>query len=215
LAAKLPLIKVAIVDDHQIVIEGLRLLLNTYPQLSIVAEATSAEVMLQQLVKVQPDILITDIMMPGTTGYTLAMSVRKNHPAIKIIALSMNEEGSMIAKMIDEAKVEAYLPKAAGKAELIEAIEKVKAGGTYYSASVTGQYDAHKSLKTNNELFNLTERELQVIECIVQHFTNRQIANRLFISERTVETHRKNIYRKTNTKGEASLVKFVKDHKFL
>lgn len=190
-------------------------MLNTYRHLTIIAEAASAADMLQQLENVQPDILITDIMMPGITGFTLAMTVRKNYPAIKIIALSMSEEGSMIAKMIDEAKVEGYLPKAAGKTELIETIEKVNAGDTYYSERVTGQYDAYKSLQSDNELFNLTARELQIIACIMQHFTNRQIANQLFISERTVETHRKNIYRKTKTKGEASLVQFINEHKLL
>jgi two-component system nitrate/nitrite response regulator NarL len=211
----LPPIRIAIVDDHQIVIEGLSLLLNTYPQFTIVAEATSGFDMLQQLHTALPDILITDIMMPDINGFKLAMTVRKDYPGIKIIALSMSEEGSLIARMIDEAKVEGYLPKAAGKTELIETIQKVYAGKSYYSASITSQYATYKSQQTDNQLFNLTARELQIIECIMRHFTNRQIANQLFISERTVETHRKNIYRKTNTKGEASLVQFVKEHKFL
>ena len=73
----------------------------------------------------------------------------------------------------------------------------------------------YKKLKTENEDFNLTNRELQIIECIIQHLSNKDIANKLFISERTVETHRKNIYRKTNTKGVATLVQFVKTHKLL
>jgi DNA-binding NarL/FixJ family response regulator len=170
--------------------------------------------MLLQLPSTNPHVLITDIMMPGMSGYQLSMTVRRDFPAIKIIALSMSEEGSLIAKMIDEVKVDGYLPKASGKNELIETIEKVYAGNTYYNATVREQYDTYKSMQTSNEVFNLSLRELQIIECIIQHFTNRQIANRLFISERTVETHRKNIYRKTNTKGEASLVLFVKEHKF-
>jgi two-component system nitrate/nitrite response regulator NarL len=191
------------------------LLLTTYSHLKIVGEATNAEDILQQLKITRVDILITDIMMPGTTGFQLALFVRKEMPGVKIIALSMNEEGGMIARMMDEAKVDGYLPKASGKQELVRAIEMVHQGDTYYSAAIAEQYNQYKALQNSNELFNLTARELEIIECILQYFTNRQIATKLFISERTVETHRKNIYRKTNTKGEALLVKFVKDHKLL
>ncbi len=190
-------------------------MLNTNTVIQIVAEAVAGEDMLQLLRTAPAHILITDIMMPGMTGYDLALQLRKENPSIKIIALSMSEEGGMIAKMIDGAKVDGYLPKSAGRQELMLAIDAVMQGEIYYSPVVLQQYDTYKLLQTGNEIFNLTARELQVIECIIQHLNNRQIANKLFISERTVETHRKNIYRKTNTKGEASLVQFIKEHKLL
>jgi two-component system, NarL family, nitrate/nitrite response regulator NarL len=190
-------------------------LLNTRKHLKIIAEATSAENILQLIRINEPDILITDIMMPVMTGFDLTLQLKKEKPHIKILALSMSEDGGMIARMIEDANVDGYIPKAAGKQELINAIETIVAGNTCYSRQVMEQYNTYKALQSDNQSFNLTARELQVIECIIQHFNNRQIANALFISERTVETHRKNIYRKTNTRGEASLVQFVKTHKLL
>ena len=202
-------------DDHQIVIDGLKLLLNEKNNLAIVAESTSAQTMLQLLDKYKADILITDIMMPEMDGYELSIQIRKKFPQIKILALSMSEEGGMITNMIEEVKVDGYIQKACGKQELLNAITSIINGTPYFSAQVKEQYETYKKLKTENKDLNLTNRELQIIECITRHLSNKDIANKLFISERTVETHRKNIYRKTNTKGVATLVQFVKTHKLL
>jgi len=204
-----------LLDDHQIVIDGLRLLLNEKNGLVIVAESTSAKTMLQLLDECKADILITDIMMPEMNGYELSMQIRKKFPQIKILALSMSEEGGMITNMIEEVKVDGYIQKACGKQELINAITSIINCTPYFSAQVKEQYETYKKLKTENKDLNLTNRELQIIECITRHLSNKDIANKLFISERTVETHRKNIYRKTNTKGVATLVQFVKTHKLL
>ena len=207
------MIKVAIVDDHQIVIDGLRLLLKSRKNIRITAEANSAEEMLRLLDAHPADVLLTDIMMPGMTGYELSLEIRKNKTSkIKILALSMSEDGALITKMIEEARVDGYIPKAAGSQELLKAIELLANGEKYFSEKITAQYDAYKKMQSENETFNLTARELEIINCIIQHLSNKAIAEKLFISERTVETHRKNIYRKTNTKGEAALIKFVKDH---
>ena len=205
----------ALVDDHQIVIDGLKLLLNENKNLIIVAEATSVQKMLQLLDTCEVHVLITDIMMPGMDGYELSIEVKKKFPLIKILALSMSEEGGMITKMIENANVNGYIPKASGKQELINAITSIVSGEPYFAAQIEEQYESYKKIKSQNEVLNLTNRELQIIECIIQHLSNKDIANKLFISERTVETHRKNIYRKTNTKGVATLVQFVKTHKLL
>lgn len=154
-------------------------------------------------------------MAKGLNGFELSCKIKKELPEIKILALSMSEEGGMITKMIEVAKVEGYIPKSVGHKELLFAIEKIAAGKEYFAPSIIEQYESFKNLRTSNETINLTQRELQIIECIVKHYSNKQIATALFISERTVETHRKNIYRKTNTKGEASLIKFVSDNKIL
>jgi len=208
--------RLAILDDHQIVIDGLKLLLKNQAGFSIDAEASSAEEMLSLLAEKKIDILLTDITMPnGMNGFDLSLKVKEQFPLIKIIALSMSEEGGMISRMIDEAKVDGFIPKASGQQELLHAIDAVIKGESYFSPAIMKQYDAFRQLRSENEILHLTPRELQIIECIVKHYSNKQIADELFISERTVETHRKNIYRKTNTKGEASLIQFVKDHKLL
>jgi two-component system, NarL family, nitrate/nitrite response regulator NarL len=210
------IIRLAILDDHQIVIDGLKLLLSDHKKFLIEAEATTAEEMLQKLRQIKIDVLLTDIAMPdGMNGFDLSLKVKKEFPQIKILALSMSEEGGMIARMMDEAKVDGYIPKTTGQLELLTAIETVAAGEQYFSAAVIKQYESYQKIKKENIGINLTIRELQIIECIIKHYSNKQIADELFISERTVETHRKNIYRKTNTKGEASLIQFVKEHKLI
>jgi len=183
---------------------------------NIAAEANTAEDMLTLLEKTKVDALLTDITMPqGINGYDLSLIVKNKMPHIKILVLSMSEDGAMITKMIEEAKIDGYIPKAAGQKELLTAIETIVAGDNYFSAPVLQQYEIFKKIRTNNTELNLTARELQIIECIIKHYRNKQIADELFISERTVETHRKNIYRKTNTKNESSLIQFVKDHKLI
>lgn len=209
-------IRIAILDDHQIVIDGLKLLLQDETKFEITAEANSAEDMLQLLSQNKVDVLLTDISMPnGMSGYDLSILLKKEMSELKILALSMSEEGGMITKMIEQAQVDGYIPKASGQKELLAAIEKIAAGEKYFATDVLQQYELHKTIRSENEVLNLTVRELQIIECIIKHYSNKQIADELFISERTVETHRKNIYRKTNTKGEASLILFVKEHKII
>jgi len=171
--------------------------------------------MLELLEKNEVHVLITDIMMPEMNGYELSVLIRTKYPSIKILALSMSEEGGMITKMIEKAKVDGYIPKASGKQELINAIVSIVNGVPYFATQVLEQYEVDRKIKSENKILNLTNRELQIIECIIQHLSNKDIANKLFISERTVETHRKNIFRKTDTKGVASLVQFVKMHKLL
>lgn len=162
------------------------------------------------------DVLLTDITMPGQlNGFDLCMLLKKEKPNLKVIALSMNEDGYLIERMIEVAKVHGFITKAAGKSELIQAIREVVAGNTYFSPSIIAQHERYRQMKRKNEELNLTSREKEIIACILKHYSNKQIASELFISERTVETHRKNIYRKTNTKGEASLIKFVHENKII
>lgn len=209
------ILNLALVDDHQIVIDGLKLLLRENSSMQVVAEANSGEALLPLLETHRIDVLLTDIMMPGMSGFELAMLVKRIHPSVRILALSMSEEGATIARMIEEAKVDGYIPKASGQKELITAISTIGSGGTYFAPEILRQYESYVIIKSENKILNLTNREIEIISCIMQHFSNKQIADSLYISERTVETHRKNIYRKTNTRGEASLISFVKEHKLL
>jgi two-component system nitrate/nitrite response regulator NarL len=210
------IIRLALVDDHQIVIDGLKLLLKDHKQIQVAAESVSGEEMLQILPGKKIDVLLTDITMPGgMSGYDLAIRLKQEMPALKILALSMNEDGALISRMIDQAGVDGYIPKTAGQQELLKAIMQVASGEKYFSPSILRQYEIYQQIRNENKEINLTARELDIITCILKHYSNKQIADELFISERTVETHRKNIYRKTNTKGEASLIQFVKDHRIL
>lgn len=208
-------IKIAILDDHQIVIDGLRLLLKDQTNLEVVAEFTHGEKLLQQIESLGIDLLITDIMMPGLDGYEVAKQVRAILPEIFIIALSMNGEGPLVDKMIHDAGVNGYLLKTADKHELIQAIQTVTEGEPYFSREIIEELQHYAVLKKQNEEIHLTAREIEIIQCIANDLSNKQIADQLFISERTVETHRKNIFRKVDIHSVVGLIDFAKKRKII
>lgn len=207
------MIRIAIVDDHQIVIDGLKLLLSSNRNFEIVAEATKGSDMLQMLPDAGADLLMADVMMPDIDGCALSIQVRQQYPDIKILALSMNSEGVYIDRMIAQAHINGYLLKTTDKHELIQAIEQIVAGEDYFAPEVMRELNSFQKIKKENQLMNLTARELEIIQCIAGNMTNRQIADQLYISERTVETHRKNIFRKTDTHSVLSLLDFIKRQK--
>ncbi|HNE93174.1 MAG TPA: response regulator transcription factor [Chitinophagaceae bacterium] len=210
-----PKINIAIVDDHQIVIDGIVALLTGYHSINIVATSTSGLVMLEILQSKKVQILLTDIMLPAISGQDLAKQVKANFPEIKILALSMSGQGHIVSKMIEDADIAGYVLKNIGKDELFHAIENIANGGVYFSQEVLNELQHFTSLKKENETINLTVREIEIIKLIEKEFSNKEIANELFISERTVETHRKNIFRKTGTSGIVGLLKYAYEHKLI
>lgn len=207
-------INIAIVDDHQIVIDGLKSLLKANEDFNVILECTRPEMMPDLLDKQHIDVLLTDIMMPVMTGAELAKIVKHKFPQIRILALSMSGQGDLVNKMIDESDISGYVLKNIGQDELLFAIEKISTGGVYFSKEVLDEIvkDAKKTKETVAEI-PLTIREIEIIKLIEQEKNNKQIAEVLFISERTVETHRKNIYRKTKTSSLIGLVKYAYGHK--
>ena len=206
-------ISLAIVDDHQIVIDGLKSLLDGNDKFIVVAECTAPLRMLE-LLKQQPvDILLTDVMMPVMNGAELAKEVHKQFPHTKILALSMSGQGELVNKMIDDADISGYVLKNIGKKEFMLALEKISMGGIYFSEEVLSEMKKASELKKENDEVNLTGRELEIIKLIEKEYSNKLIADSLFLSERTVETHRKNIFRKTKTNSVIGLVKYAYEHK--
>lgn len=207
-------IKIAIADDHQIVIDGLKSLLRARPLIEVKIECTQPELMPGLLEKEHIDILMTDIMMPVMTGAELAKIVKAKFPHIKILALSMSGQGELVNKMIEDSDISGYVLKNIGQEELLNAIDKISAGGVYFSKEVLDEMiqDSEKR-KHWAEDSPLTLRETEIIKLIEREFNNKQIADSLYISERTVETHRKNIYRKTKTSSLIGLVKYAYEHK--
>ncbi|MBK8686341.1 MAG: response regulator transcription factor [Bacteroidetes bacterium] len=117
--------------------------------------------------------------------------------------------------MIEQAQVAGYVLKTTNKSELTEAIESVYAGDTFYAKEILDELNSFRKIKQENESINLTIREIEIIQCIASDLTNKQIADQLFISERTVETHRKNIFRKTNIHSAVGLVEFARKRKLI
>ena len=208
-------IRIAILDDHQIVIDGLRLLLENQSHFEIVGQFNRGQELLDALAVLKADIVITDILMPEMDGLEVAMRLKDQFPDIKVIALSMNGEGPLAEKMIEQAEVAGYVLKTTNKSELTEAIESVYAGDTFYAKEILDELSSFRKIKQENESINLTIREIEIIQCIASDLTNKQIADQLFISERTVETHRKNIFRKTNIHSAVGLVEFARKRKLI
>lgn len=206
-------ISLAIVDDHQIVIDGLKSMLNGYQDFEVVAECNEPLQMLEKLKQQQVDLLLTDVMMPVMNGAQLAKEVRRQYPDIKILALSMSGQGDLVNQMIDDADISGYVLKNIGRQEFIAALEKISSGGVYFSNEVLYEMTKASELKKENVQVNLTGREVEIIKLIEKEYSNKLIADSLFLSERTVETHRKNIFRKTRTNSVLGLIKYAYEHK--
>ena len=205
----------ALVDDHQIVIDGLMSLLKGHEKFRFAFATTNPAEVMKKLEQHPVDILLTDIMMPQLSGNALAKKIKEKFPAIKILALSMSGSGDLVNEMIRDADISGYVLKNIGKQELIKALEKIADGGIYFSEEVVTELQQTNQRKKVNEEVHLTGREIEITRLIEKEYGNKQIAEALFISERTVETHRKNIFRKTNTNSVIGLIKYAYAHKLI
>jgi DNA-binding NarL/FixJ family response regulator len=209
-------IKVFIVDDHQMLIDGIKSLLKGEKKFRVIGEATRALEAFEKFKLNMPDVLITDINMPEISGIELTKMVREAFPSIKILALSMFNERSMISEML-QAGISGYILKNTGKQELLTALERISNGQLFFSEEVS--IEMMKAASAPNDVpgsnVNITSREKDIIQLISREYSNKQIAEELSISERTVETHRKNIFRKTNTKSVIGLIKFATENNIL
>ncbi|MBH2003554.1 MAG: response regulator transcription factor [Sphingobacteriia bacterium] len=209
------MIRLGITDDHQIVIDGLSALLKDKSAVQIICTANNGKDMLRLLDENEIDILLTDVMMPGMSGLELASEVKHQHPDIKIIALSMNGEGVIVDQLINQASIAGYLLKQTDVHELMAAIQKVYNGGIYFPDTILNALEAQSRLRQQVDTAHLTQREKEIIALMEKDLSNKQIADQLDISVRTVETHRKNIFRKTGTNNVLSLVKWAYAHKII
>ena len=208
-------ILLGIVDDHQIVIDGLKSLLHGHDQFEVLIECTQPLEMIALIEKQSIDILMTDVMMPSMNGAELSKAVHQQFPQIKILALSMSGQGDLVNQMIDDADISGYVLKNIGKHELVKALEKISDAGIYFSEEVLQEMTRASEIKKENVEARLTTREIEIIQLIEKELSNKQIAEKLFLSERTIETHRKNIFRKTNTSSGIGLVKYAYEHKLI
>ncbi|MFN8268442.1 MAG: response regulator transcription factor [Chitinophagales bacterium] len=208
--------RIILVDDHQMLIDGLSAILSINTDIEIIKTFTNGKLLIEELANLQPDIILTDISMPEIDGYELTKQIKKINPTIHVIALSMSGNIVDINRMIDVG-ISGYVLKNVGNKELVEAIYKVAQGKMHFSDDVLEEMVKNKNAKPEKaeEHTKFTERELEILKLIVQEYNNAEIADKLFISERTVETHRKNMIRKFNTKTIVGLIKYALDHKLI
>ena len=202
-----------IVDDHQLVIDGLSSLLKDNSNFEVIAAAKNGLDAVQMVEINIPDVVLMDIGMPVMNGIETTKKILEKNSEIKILAITMYSEKGMITKMV-EAGASGYLLKNANKEELEEAINKVFSGQKYFSSEVTISILEKNSISLEPAFSNfiekkLTDRELEVLKFIVNGLTNRQIADKLYISIRTVDTHRSNLMEKLKVKNIAALIRLA------
>jgi len=204
-------IKVMIVDDHHMFLEGITALLDGREDIHIVAQATSGDDALQKLKEMRVDVLITDLSMKDVNGFELCEEVTSTYPYINVLALSMHGDSTSIKKAI-KSGVNGYILKNTSHEQLIYAIEQVANGQTYYSETVKDTLVAGIAGNEKEDIYTnvkLTKREVEILKLIVAEYTTQQIADELFISFHTVESHRKNTMRKLGVNNMAGLIKYA------
>jgi DNA-binding NarL/FixJ family response regulator len=199
------MITVFIIDDHQMILEGIHSLLHGERDIEWMGSARLPAELMAFLKTRQPDVLLMDINLPEKSGLDLCKEVKEKYPAIYIIGLSTSDQVSVIRKMKDNG-ASGFLLKDASKQEIIMALREVSKGKEYVSFSVA---EALKKRMPNDQLPVLTKREKQILEFIAEGFTNHDIAAKLFLNSTTIDSHRKNMLTKFNVKNTAALIKIA------
>jgi len=204
-------IKVLLVDDHQLIIDGLKSLMKNTAEIMVTGEANNGREALRLLDILNVDVVLMDIDMPVMNGIDALKEIKKGKPAIKVIILSMHEESGMIKNLL-AIGADGYLLKSTSQDELISAIKKVANGNKYFSTEVTlsllnGSQGNSQTSKQPSEI--LTSREEEILKLIAEGFSNKEIGTQLFISHRTVDTHRTNLMKKLNTSNIAGLISYA------
>jgi len=208
----MPPIRLVLVDDHEIVRAGLRMLLGSQPDMEIVAEAGSGAEAVELARAHQPDVVLMDIAMPDMDGMEATRRLKKSCPAVAVLALTIHEEEGYFFQMLD-AGASGYIPKRAAPDDLLQAIHTVHRGEVFLHSSVAlvlvRDFLGRGGAGTEADLSNLTEREREVLKLIAEGLTNKQIGEQLGISPKTVARHRDNITKKLNLSSRAELTRYA------
>jgi DNA-binding NarL/FixJ family response regulator len=207
------MIRVFIVDDHPVVIEGIHSLLQHEKDIEWVGQAKNAQSCLGFFVNNTADVVLMDISMPDMNGIDLCAIMKEKYPGIFILGLSTFNQGLYIKKMMENG-ASGYILKNTSKEELIKAIHSIHEGGIFFNGEVGEALTAHQK-SSRAELPMLTNREKEILQLIAEGFTNPQIAEKIFLSPFTVDTHRKNLLAKLNVKNTASLIRLAVEQKLI
>lgn len=205
-------INVLLADDHKIFRDGIKSLLSKEKDITVVAEASNGNEVIELIDQHKTDVVILDIDMGTPNGIITTEILKQKNPDINILILSMLGLHDFIIQAL-EAGATGYILKNAGKDELLTAIKSVSRGDSYFSkevsASLIEQLSRPKTSKKKNADVPLSPREIEVLELIAQEFSNQEIANKLFISSRTVDTHRRNLLEKLSVRNNVGLTKYA------
>lgn len=201
-------IRLAIIDDHQVVINGLVAMFSTTPNITVVFTTTRSQELLNFLAHTQPDVLLMDIQMPDVNGIDLTKQVLKQHPGINIIAFSSFDDTHYVKQVLRNG-ANGYVLKNADQNTLLQAIQAVTSGQEYIHEPIRNILIQESITGQRRSMFEvpITKREKEILKLIAEENSNQEIADKLFLSLRTVETHRFNLTQKLGAKNTAALVK--------
>lgn len=205
------LIQVLLIDDHELVRSGVEHLLNQDPDIEVIAVGSSGEDAVSLSRKLNPDIILMDVNMPGMGGVEAAKRILLSNPKSKIIALSVHEDG-LIPMQLIKLGAKGYLNKGCPVDEMIKAILSVHQGGQYISAEVASKMVFSNAQKTPNAFDNLSERELQITLKLINGHSIQEVARSLSISPKTVNTHRYRMHEKLNVKNDVEMMRLAAQH---
>ena len=209
------MIRVVIADDHTIMRDGLKHLLGAAGDIEIAGEAQDGFEVLDRIRTLQFDVLLIDMSMPGKSGIELIRHVRTEKPKLKVLVLSMHEEQQYAVRAI-RAGASGYLTKESATTQLVEALRKVAAGGAFISAEIAQQLALGAMPNATGPLHSaLSDREFQIFLLIAGGKSMTEIASQLFLSVKTVSTHKSNILQKMNMTTSAELVRYALTHQLL
>lgn len=202
------MIRIAIAEDHQSLIDGIKVFLEYEEDIIVVGEANDGEKLLEIVNKKKPDVILTDIRMPIMDGITATRQVMKIFPNCKVIAFSMFEQDEAVNQMAEAGAV-GYIMKNSSLKVVLTAIRAVMAGETYFDKSLKT-----KGASKHEDDVHLSKRETEIVKLIGQGKTSQEIADMLFIGKTTVDTHRKNILKKLSLQGKSELLRYSMEKKY-
>lgn len=201
------MIRIVIAEDHQSLIDGIKIFLEYEDDIKVIGEANDGEKLLEIVRAKRPDVVLTDIRMPKMDGITATAEIKKEFPGCRVIAFSMFEQDEAITQM-EEAGASGYIMKNSSLKVVLGAIHAVMNGQTYFDTAIK------QAVHTQHDDVPLSKRELEIVKLIGQGKTSQEIADTLFIGKTTVDTHRKNILRKLNLQGKSELLRYSMEKKY-
>lgn len=211
-------LRVLIADDHKIIREGLKRVINAEPDMEVVGEADDGQEAWQKTKELQPDVVIMDVSMPKLDGIKATERLKRDCPNVRVIALTAYDNNAYINRLF-QAGASGFMLKLGAAEELIDAIHLVAGGDTYLDKTLTGKivegYIRQKPSGGGAKRDTLTEREEEVLRLVAQGFINKEIAAKLNLSVKTVESHKSNFMQKLGLRSRAEIVRYALDQGWL
>lgn len=202
--------KVLLADDHAVLRDGIRMVLDAQPGITVIGEAEDGRQALELVEKLQPDVVVMDIAMPNLNGAEATRQIKRRFPRVQVVILTMHENQQYLAQIVNAGATGAVLKRSAGT-ELVTAVKAAARGESYFSPTLSTMmldvYRMRLAEQGEDELAQLTEREREILQLVAEGKTNQEIADQLFVSIKTVQTHRMHIMEKLGAHDRTDLVK--------